>query len=219
MPSDTPVTQVLQMINNGLTNEEITRDLEAKGYNLQQISNAINQANIKKGVEGNMPPQNMQQSAMDAEIPLPPQTQNYEQQANAPPVVDAAPVQPQSYTIPQQQGYLPAQSGPSYEDMQALVEQIVEEKWTEMMQGFGNIHVFKTRVSDDIEGIKQEVVRTQRRLEELQVAVLGKVKDYNVAVQDVSSEMRALGKVFEKIIEPLSMNVKELGRITEDLKK
>ncbi len=207
--ADIPLGDALAMIKKGLSNEEITRVLEGKGYNLQQISDAINQANIKKGVEGNMPPENMQPSAMEEEIPLPPAEQ------------PAVPAAAQPVGAPAQQAYygMPAQAGPSYEEMQAIVEQIVEEKWRELVRNIGDINVFKARVGDDIDATKQEILRTQKRLEDLQVAVLGKVREYNQNVIDINNEMKALEQVFGKIIEPLTANVKELARVTEELKK
>jgi hypothetical protein len=207
MPEETPVNETLEMIKKGLTNEEITRSLEAKGYNLQQISDAINQAKIKQGVEGNMPPQEYQQG-LEADVPAPPEQMQQE-----------SPPQKEMQAAPAQQYQMPTQVGPSYEEMQAIVEQIVEEKWRDMVKDIGDINVFKSRVSDDMEAVKQEILRTQRRLEELQGAVLGKVKDYNQSVLNISSEMKALESVFSKIMEPLSMNVRELSRITEELKK
>jgi len=208
MVSEIPIQEALELINRGLSNEEITRKLEAKGFNLQQISDAISQANIKKGVEGNMPEQNMQESSMNQEIPLPQQEQQ---------IAVGQSVQEQAYQ--QQQAYYPQQqSAPNYADTQAIVEQIIEEKWRDLMKDVGDISVFKARVSDDMEAVKQELIRTQRRLEDLQVAVMGKVKDYHAGVSQIGSDMKTLEQVFSKILEPLTMNIKELGRITNDLK-
>ena len=211
MPTETPVSEVLPLVKNGLSNEEISRRLEAKGYTLQQIGDAINQAKIKQGVEGNMPPQEAQGAALDDfEIPLPdqgaasapgPQQSSYQQPS----------YQQQSYQMPSQQM--------GYEEMQALVEQIIEEKWKEMMHSVGDIPLFKARVGDDMESVKQELVRTQKRLEDLQVAVLGKVREYNENVLTIGNDMKALEQVFSRILEPLTTNVKELGRISEELKK
>lgn len=210
--TEIPVNEALNLLKKGFRPEEITRTLESKGYTLQQISDGINQAQIKQGVEGNMPPQEMQESVMDQDfdIPLPDQAQSG-QQAAAP---------QQQYSSYQQQYQMPAaQAAVNYDEVQALVEQIVEEKWKEMMRSVGDINIFKARVSDDMEAVKQELLRTQKRLEDLQVAVLGKVKEYNEGVLGIGNDMKALEAVFGKIMEPLVSNVKELGRITEELKK
>ncbi len=223
MANEIPISEVLDLIKKGLSNEEITKQLEAKGFNLQQISDAINQAKIKEGVEGNMPEQNMQeqqaqQQSAEQEIPLPqgtPEGQNQVQGVTE--VQGGMPMQQQDQYQPAPQQAYP-QQGQSYGDMQALVEQIIEEKWQAMMKDVGDIRVFKSRVGDDMESVKQELMRTQKRLEDLQVAVMGKVKDYNDGVVKIGSDMKALEQVFTKIMEPLTLNVKELGRITESLK-
>lgn len=206
--TEIPVNETLALLNKGLKREEITRSLEAKGYSLQQISDALNQAEIKQGVKG-MPGQQMQESVMDQDldIPLPDQAE----------ASQAAPQQ-QQYSSYQQPQY---QAAPSvnYDQIQVLVEQIVEEKWKDMMRSVGDIPVFKARVSDDMEAVKQELMRTQKRLEDLQMAVMGKVKEYNDSVMGIGNDMKALEQVFSKIMEPLVNNVKELDRITQELKK
>jgi hypothetical protein len=193
-----PVNEALQLLNAGMKEGEVSQTLEGQGYNLHDISDAINQAKIKQGVEGNMPPQEQQmQESIDQSIPMP-EEQNY----------------------PQMQQYqMPAQPSMSYEQMQAIVEQIVEEKWKDMARNVGDINIFKARVGDDMESVKQELLRTQKRLEDLQVAVLGKVKDYNESVINISNDMKALEQVFSKILTPLTQNVKDLSKITEELKK
>ncbi len=205
-----PVKEALEMLSKGYSKEEITRNLEPRGFNLQQISDAINQAKIKQGVE-KMPGQEMQPSMMDEEdldIPLP------QQQAPQQPATVSQTVQQHS----QQYQPLPQQQM-NYEEMQAVVEQIIEEKWKEMIRNVGDINVFKARVADDLEAVKQEVLRTQKRLEDMQVAVLGRVKDYNESVLNISGDMKALEQVLSKIIEPLTQNVKDLSKITEELRK
>lgn len=219
MPNETPVTEALGLLKKGLQKFEITELLEKRGYNLQQIEDALNQAQIKQGVEGNMPPENMKESAMDQDIPVPPQEEFVQQQIPSPQEQVPPMEQTQMYQAPPQQYQMPPQQGPNYGDMQALVEQIVEEKWRELVRGVGDMNVFKARVGDEIESVKQELLRTQKRLEDLQVAVMGKVKDYNISVDKIGHDMKALEKVFANILEPLTMNVKELGRISEDLKK
>jgi len=218
MPSEIPIMEVVELIKKNLSNEEITREMESKGFNLEQISNALNQANIKQEVEGNMPEE--QQSVPEAQ----PQEQPVQQEIPVPEestMGQAIPTQESTYGAQDQgyqQPYYPQQAGAAYGDVQAIVEQVIEEKWKDMMKDTGDIKVFKARVADDIEAIKQEVIRTQKRLEDLQVAVMGKVKDYNTSVVKIGSDMKALEQVFGKILEPLTLNIKELGRITEELK-
>jgi len=239
------------MQQSGNSRQEIVQNLLTEGYTQQQISDALNQASIKKGIEGNManenqPSSEMQVSALDQEPAAPPTEQAApaaEPSAEGdipiptptpPPVQEAAPeVAPGAYTqVPSQ---APAQQVPSgaypqqvlpqggiggaYEDMQSLVEEIIDEKWREMLASLGDITAWKSHMADETEAIKQEILRIQSRFDNLQAAVLGKVDEYGTSVKDIGSEMKALEKVFEKILEPLTSNIKELGKITNGLRK
>ncbi|MBI4448281.1 hypothetical protein HY643_04835 [Candidatus Woesearchaeota archaeon] len=220
MPDNFPPTEdVLKMKKGGMSDYQIKKELEKKGYSFQQISEALNQVDIKSGVEegGNS---GMQLSAINEEksedefIPVPtPQATNqapqdeYKQQSQ----------NVMSNVGSQQMSFQPQQPSP-FGNLQSLVEEIVEEKWSELMVNVGDINVWKAKMVDDVESVKQEVVRMQSRFENMQSAVLGKVKEYNEGIKDIGVEMKALERVFEKIIEPLTMNVKELSRITEELR-
>ncbi|MAG78701.1 hypothetical protein CL616_05040 [archaeon] len=197
---DLPTQKVKEMMEQGLTNEEITRSLEGQGYNLDQISTAMNQSQIGA-------PAGMQESTMQ-DIPIPEQA----------PVQEVAPEQYAAPDMSQYQQQLPQQQT-SYEDIQAIVEEILEEKWKEFIKDVGDVGLWKSKISDDLEATKQELVRTQKRLEDLQVAVLGKVKDYSKTMQDIGTDMKALEKVFGNILEPLTKNIKELNKVTENIKK
>ena len=73
-------------------------------------------------------------------------------------------------------------------------------------------------MNNELIAIKQEIIRTQDHFKNLQGSVLGKVGEYNQNISNINTEMKALEKVFQKILEPLTTNIKELSRITEKLK-
>ena len=100
-----------------------------------------------------------------------------------------------------------------------IIEAIINEKWQDIMGSVGNLAVWKEKTNNDLIAVKQELLRLEERFEQLQGAVLGKVKDYDEGIRGVHTEMKALEKVFEKILEPLTSNVKELNRITQEMKK
>lgn len=104
------------------------------------------------------------------------------------------------------------------ERLQEIAEIIVDEKWTELTSRLGNLALWKNRVDTDITAIKQEIFRTQNRIENLQNAMIGKLNEYNRNIVTISSEMKALDKVLQNIIEPLTTNIKELSKITSKLK-
>lgn len=222
MPDNNPPTEeVLRMKKDGLDDTRIRRELEKKGYSFQQISEAFNQANIKSGVEEGMQVSALNKASEEEEesfVPVP-----TPQAASPQPETEGA--SPTQYQQPAReiggeavQRAQPYQQAPLVGNIQALVEEIVEEKWSEISVGVGDINIWKVKMVDDLESVKQELIRMQNRFENLQGAVLGKVREYSEDIKDLGAEMKALEKVFEKIIEPLTTNVKELSRITEDLK-
>ena len=87
------------------------------------------------------------------------------------------------------------------------------------MSSIGNIAIWKERTDSNILSMKQEIIRANNRVENMQNAILGKVKDYDEGLRNVGTEMRALEKVFERILEPMTSNIKELERITQELKR
>ena len=102
--------------------------------------------------------------------------------------------------------------------IQQIAEEIVQEKWDDVMNKVGDIRLWKDRMENEVTSIKQEILRTQDHFSDLQKAVLGKVNEYNENILNVNNEMKALEKVFEKIIGPMTENIRELSRITNKLK-
>ncbi len=198
IPEGTPVDIVLGLKRQGLTDSEIVEKLKAQGYSPTQVADALTQADIKRGVEG------MRASALEPEeeeVPEPPR----------PPTPGYARLPPERLE--------PAAPGIREHDIQQLIESIIEERWQEVVSSVGDINVWKSRVEDDLASIKQEMIRVEHRFSNLQSAILGKVEEYNKTMQDVGSDVKALEKVLGKILEPLSTNIKELSRITAELKK
>lgn len=139
-------------------------------------------------------------------------TMNYSETSEQTPV--------NNYTVNQQQNYAPEPSGGiDMERAHQIIEAVVGEKWEEIMGNVGNIAVWKEKVNNDVLSIKQELVRLEERFEQLQGAVLGRVKEYDEGVRGIHTEMKALEKVFEKILEPLTSNIKDLNEVTLELKK
>ena len=189
-----PTSEVLEMQKKNMSHEQIVDYLHQKGYNSQQIMDAINQAELKTN-----PSEKGFQDQQLPDLTAPAPGINYEQ--------------PQF----QQQRFQPPQRNVE-EQIEEIAEAIVDEKWEELTKDVGNISLWKESVQTEVESVKQEILRLEGRLEKLQNAVLGKVEDYNKTLNEVNTEMQALSKVFEKIIEPLTTNIKELSRITSDLK-
>ncbi|MBI4154085.1 hypothetical protein HY501_02010 [Candidatus Woesearchaeota archaeon] len=225
MAGEPPTSQVLEMLKQGKSNIQITQELQRGGYSLQQINEALNQASVKFGVE-QMPPEFMNYGADAGEAT--PTEDMQESQLRATSLEEEIPVptppqpemiqQPQQF-MPMQQPMMPQQpSAGSYDEIQSLVEEVIDEKWRDLLASMGDMVTWKTQVADDLEATKQELLRLQHRFDTLSVAVVGKVDDYGKGVRELGIEMKALEKVFEKILEPLTSNIKELEHLTKGLR-
>lgn len=204
-----PTDKVKEMKKAELSEDDIIKALRP-GFSNQEIDDAFNQAaqsdeNILEQLDQFEPAKKEDKNAPEDLLEEAPAPEISEPSVNV-------------YGESKASTYQPVQELSSSQ-IQEIVESIVEEKWEDLISKFGDINLWKESVNNDLEAIKQEILRTQERFNNLQNILIGKVTDYNKSVTELNSEMKALEQVMQKIIEPLTNNVKELGRITSDLKK
>ncbi len=226
------------MKKKGLTNDKISQTLQEKGYEPQQIEDALTQASIKQEVNTYSPttyktPAEAQQTAQasqstpeqSSQLEVSPDTSSIPQDYEASALDENIPIPspPEEEKEPSIQGYTASQQVqpqmPYQTTSEELVEAIIDEKWQQLISNIGDIELWKSKVNDDLEAIKQEILRMNERFEMIQSSMVGKVSEYSKSLTSVNTELKALEQVMQKIIEPLTSNIKELGRITEELKK
>ncbi len=220
-----PTEDVLDLRGQNKNNSDIIRELAQRGFTNQQIYEAINQADIKGGIGGRVPqdsPEGMRPSALtsgidEGEIPIPVPSPEGAEEEPAPSLRMRAPeIQPSAQVYMRGSVQQPQMD---IESMQEIVESIIDERWQEVVASVGDITIWRSRIDDDLSAIKQEILRVEDRFTKLQASILGKVDEYQKGITQVSSEMVALEQVFGKIMEPLTSNIKELQRLTQDMKK
>lgn len=227
------------MKKKGLTNDKINQSLQEQGYEPKQIEDALTQANIKQGVGNpNSPsfqtPEESQQNIVknvvqqkpqqSAQLNVAPDMSNIPQDYEGSALDENIPIPspPEEEKEPAFTGFAQPtqpQQMPYQATSEELVEAIIDEKWQQLVSNIGDIELWKARVNDDLEAIKQEVLRINEKFELLQSSMLGKVSEYSQSLSTVNVELKALEQVMQKIIEPLTTNIKELTNITEELKK
>ena len=192
----------------GLNDEEMIKALRPN-YSNQSIKDAMNQAKQE------VPEDNVLEE-LD-------QIQPYDSDSSAEEELEEEAPSPDSEDIgeEQSQGYVGDNyNEPRYssDETQQLVEAVVNERWEELTSRMGDLSLWKEGINTDLESIKQELLRTQERINNLQNIMVGKVMEYNKSVNDISVEMKALEQVFQRILQPLTTNIKDLNRVTEELK-
>ena len=194
--------QVMSMLEQGYPNNEIIAKLQEQGYANTDIQETLNQAHTKASIEG----QEQQIPPAPSATQMQPSLLNAEPQ----PVMQQQQFQASSVEIP---------SRDVEEKIEEIAESIIEEKWQRIAEDIGDLAMWKEKVKNEVVAIKQEMLRMQSRFEAIQQAVMGRIKEYDRQVEEVGTDVKAVEKLLESILKPLTENVKELKRITEKMKK
>jgi hypothetical protein len=190
-PQASLLDQVLQMKQQGLTDNQIIQTLQRAGFNPQQIFDAMSQAEIKGGIE-NIPYGDL------GEISQP---ENPMQ------------MQPQQQYAPQ-----PQSQGITNEEVEAIAESIIDEKWDELMKSMSKVIAWKEEMDNKVAEMEQKFDDLNKNFEDLHKSVLGKISDYDRTMTDVGTDLRAMSTVFKKILPGFMETVGELSQIRDDLK-
>lgn len=185
-----------------MPNSEIIERLKKDGNTSQDIYDAM--SNSEKSVGSELIPPTPSEEMGSEE------SQDFE----APPAAEPEFIPKEKFFAPKS---IPPRQG--IENIEEIAESIINEKMDELSMHLNSMNLWRERTSTEIEAIKQEILRIRNQFENLQAMLIGRVDDYKKNISDVSVEVKTLSKVLEKILEPMTMNIKELSRITERLKK
>jgi hypothetical protein len=226
MPLDTkedknmPTQRVLDLQKGGMSEGEITNTLSRERFGQNEISNAFDQATVKNEIAPARMPLSPPALNPD-EVPSPsanlaPTNVTNEMPQISNPDLNPSPVGPQGGSP----NFAPEPAGrANYEAIEEIAESVIAEKWEDALKNIGDLKLWKEKVETDLSGIKQEILRTESKFENLQKAILGKLGEYSEGVTDLGAEMKAMEKIFEKILAPLTRSVKDLEAVTEKIKK
>ncbi|MFH1316825.1 MAG: hypothetical protein ABII01_04865 [Candidatus Woesearchaeota archaeon] len=197
--SSIPIDSVLALRQQGLTNNQIVQSLQRDGYTSDQIFEAINQADIKGNVES--VPQGQLDQMAPLDNPMPQQYDQYPQYPQQP-----------------QRGYQQPMMG-STDQIEEIAEAIISEKWEELSRNISKVVEWKDKTESKINKIEQSIEDLRVSFDKLQSALVGKISEYDKNIINVGTEIKAMEKVFQKILPTFTENVNELSRMTRKIKK
>lgn len=116
---------------------------------------------------------------------------------------------------PQQQAQAPPQRTEAFEE---IAEHIVDEKWQEFTKEMGKMGEWRDTVNSRLDRLEQVVIDMKTDLESLHRGIFTKIGEYDKNLLDVGTEIKAMEKVFQKVLPTLTENVAELSRITKQAK-
>ena len=213
------LTDEVMSMQKSMSDDEVIRTLAEKGYSPLEISEAFNQAKLKQSGSKDLMPSIMQQEQSQQDIPAPsPMQVPTPQQAGAEEAASAA-YYPYQYPTQPQMQQQPQQKTMDTEMIEELVEEIINEKWQEFKTRVGDIGEWKMYMESKIKSVDDRLKRMELSFDRLQATLLGKVHEYTQNIKDVGVEVQSLENAFSKVLDPLITNIKELSKLTEQMKK
>ncbi|MBR9700500.1 hypothetical protein GOV11_01400 [Candidatus Woesearchaeota archaeon] len=110
---------------------------------------------------------------------------------------------------------------PQYEgatDTEELIEAIIDEKWNDLMGDINKVIAWKDSTEERITKFEQRLDDIKQQFDQLHQAVIGKIGEYDKNILDVGAEVKAMEKVFAKVLPVFTDNVAELSRIANVMK-
>ncbi len=233
-----PTEEVSKFRQHGLSNDQIIQNLTRTGYGLDQINNAINMVDAKEGVESIVLSPNEQMpkrggnkdtaefseleeigKGLDEDRTISQQPMQSMQQQMQPPSSMQRSFPPPFAPSSMQSTPIPPMTAGNDEKLQEIAEAIIEEKWTDLLNHVNKVVEWKNATETRMTQIEQQLTDIRREFDKLHQGVLERVGTYDSTIKDIGTEIKALEKVFQKILPNFIENVNELGRITQGLKK
>jgi uncharacterized protein YoxC len=193
-----PTDQVLSMRQQGLTNNQIIQNLQRDGYQTNQIFDAMNQADMMTSVQQTPPEQ------------LTPEQLSYPGQNTTQQETFQQPLEPQPPPVPE--------AGLDKESVEEIVEAIIDEKWQDLVKDINKVIEWKNKMESKINHIEQRINDLKDNFDKLHKALISKIGEYDQNILNVGTEIKAMEKVFQKILPTFTENVNELSRITKGIK-
>ncbi|MBI2660403.1 hypothetical protein HYX07_04535 [Candidatus Woesearchaeota archaeon] len=193
-----PIEQVLMMKQQGYTNNQIVQTLQSQGYNTNQIFDAINQAGLSGGFEA--APEQPQETGMQD------YGQNYEQ-----------PYQQQQYQF--QAPEIKAPASIDEERIQEVAEAIIDEKWEALAKDIKKVIEWKESSENRLAKLEQQLIDLRLSIDSLTKSMMAKVSAYDQNIVDVGTEVKAMEKVFQKVLPSLTESVNKLDRMAKGVKE
>ncbi len=221
------INQIKDLKQKGYSNEQVIQYLKEQGFSPLEISQALDQTEIKAAVsqtaempqpqmqtESSHTAEEMQPSLVEQETPelsineqstKPAQAQSFEIPAEEFPqeeYINPAPqAYPQEYQYPEYQPAAP-------ETITEIAEQIAEEKTEKIKKQVSEIMLFKETSEKRMKDMDERLKKIENILDNLQAAILGKIGSYGQNLEDIKKEMGMMQDSFSKVLNPLISKVR-----------
>ena len=120
--------------------------------------------------------------------------------------------------MPQQQMPMP-QPEPSFDSqrIEEVAEAIIDEKWNDLLKDINKMVEWKEKTESRLVKIEQDIENLKSNFDALHKGILGKITEYDQNLVEVGTEIKAMEKVFQKILPTFTENVSKLERFTRNI--
>jgi DNA-binding transcriptional MerR regulator len=189
----TALKKVTDMQAQGVPEDKIISELQSQGISPNEITEALNQAQIKNAITNTEQMDEQQLPQMNEDLGAPseevytPQPQEYAEE---------------NYDAPQQdygqQGYAPA-GGSDTSTIIEISEQVFMEKIKKTEKKLNEVLEFKTLSETKIENIDNRLKRIETMIDKLQIEILQEVGSYGKDLDRVKKEVNMIEDSFSKV--------------------
>lgn len=185
--------QIITMRQQGYADDQIIQALQER-YKSSEIYDAISKADIAGGAA--MPPPGQPEQYPPG--PMPGQD-TYEQP-------------PEQPTQPEPMQYQPVED--DKERIEQIAEAIIDEKWNDLVKDINKVVELNKKAESRLAKIEGDVKNLKDNFDSLHKGVLGKITEYDKNLVNVGTEIKAMEKVFSKVLPSLTDSVNKLNRIS-----
>jgi transcriptional regulator len=182
--------QVMQMKNQGMSDEEIAGTLQQQGISPKEITDAMNQAQIKNAVyaedQGYEAPSPVAAAGAE-EAPYTPQTQEMAGQGQYMPE--------QGYY---QEQYAAPAAGIDSDTIIEIANQVFSEKIKKSEKTIDEFNEFKALAQVKIDSIDDRLKRIEKIIDTIQIKILEKIGSYGEELSSTKKEMSMMQESFRK---------------------
>ena len=190
--------QIGSMRQLGYADDQVIQALQGQGHTSSEIYDAISKADVAGGAP--MAPSGQPEQYPPG--PMPGQD-DYEQPLEQPMQPEQAPYQPVE---------------DNKEKIEQIAEAIIDEKWNDLIKDINKVVELNKKTESRLAKIEGEVKNIKDNFDSLHKGVLGKITEYDKNLVNVGTEIKAMEKVFQKILPTFTENVNKLSRLTTGVK-
>jgi|GEM_PF-2213071 len=103
-------------------------------------------------------------------------------------------------------------------EIEEIAEAVVSEKWEKVSKEINDMKKSTDDLSSTVNGMQERMSNLEKKMDMVIQQVLGKVEEYGRGISDVSTELKAMQKVFGTMVPTMTDNIKDLQELVDKAK-